>query len=147
MSSDNTFIPGLRAAARPAWTALADTLQTLAGLGLSTPCERDPAFTSDDPAPRFDAAKLCQLCPAREPCRTFAEANRETTSVWGGHDRTFGSAGYRRDREAATAPCRSCEADRDVCTSQQMLGGRTCCRRCTHPSPATSPTTSPEEER
>lgn len=57
-----------------------------------TPCKDDPEvfFPSERPGPRagtspYEAARrLCQLCPAQQPCLEWALAHDERFGVWGG---------------------------------------------------------------
>ena len=84
---------GLRIEALPAWRALVNELIQLDSLGIRTPCDQDPsAFTGDDLDRRQAAAKACGLCPVRQRCADFADANHEHLGVWGGRDRTWGAA-------------------------------------------------------
>lgn len=95
---------GLRESARPTWLKLVAALDELAGLGIRTPCDEDPAtWTSDDVGVRLLAAKACGPCPVRTRCAAFADANRERAHVWGGRDRTWGSLtelARRRSRQS-----------------------------------------------
>lgn len=51
----------------------------------STPCMQDPeTWWSNDPGDIAVAKRLCDTCPVRELCLTFAKANREVGGVWGG---------------------------------------------------------------
>lgn len=65
--------------------------------GRPTPCRTDPdPFTSDRADVRARAAQACALCPARRPCRLYAEAQGERAHVWAGRDRTPANEGGPR---------------------------------------------------
>lgn len=59
----------------------------------ATPCKDDPELffpRSDTPAAHETAKQLCQPCPHRTRCLTWALDNDEEHGVWGGtspHDR------------------------------------------------------------
>lgn len=50
-------------------------------------CASDPRFTAEDP-PDADTAhqmrRICNTCPIRDPCETFAAAAQPTAGFWAG---------------------------------------------------------------
>ncbi len=88
---------GIRSSALPAWRRLH---QALADADRPAPCRSDPDAWCDPPdqeAAEY-AANLCARCPVLELCGQFANANRETSGIWGGRSRV-----PTRGRPAATS--------------------------------------------
>lgn len=91
----------IRPEALPAWHSLSALLIDLADEGRGTPCQRDPEpFTSEQHRDRREASNVCETCPAREPCATFAALNLEPFGVWGGRD--HGPRTRRADHDERT---------------------------------------------
>ena len=52
------------------------------------------------------AKAICDSCPVRQPCLTFALATRQEFGIWGGYDETERRLLHRQQRESRTAAVR-----------------------------------------
>lgn len=77
-------------------------------------------FFSEDPEDILDAKSICETCPVRRQCLSWALDNKEIWGVWGGRDeneiRTTLSLSdegqeIRRTREGEVPICLHCGAD------------------------------------
>lgn len=84
---------------KPARERLGDALLALNKSGETTPCHRDPRFTSDHAADRAEAKALCATCPVVKLCREVGREERD--GVYGGIDRSLLRLPRRHRQEAA----------------------------------------------